>query len=54
MEANKGIIPDYREDMCPKTLDVLARTVYVGLSPDMDDERVGAIIKDCREIAKRM
>ena len=54
MEANKDIIPDYREDMCPKTLDILSRTVYVGLSPDMDDERVEAIIKECREIAERM
>ena len=54
MEANKDIIPDYREDMCPKTLDILSRTVYVGLSPDMDDERVGNIIKECREISERL
>ena len=25
MEANKDIVPDYKEDMCPKTLDLLAK-----------------------------
>lgn len=54
MEANKDIIPDYREDMCPGTLDILSRTVYVGLSPDMSEERVGNIIKECREISERL
>lgn len=34
MEANKDIIPDYKPDMCPKTLDILSRTVYVGVNPD--------------------
>ena len=54
MAANKDIIPDYREDMCPGTLDILSRTVYVGLSPDMSEERVGNIIKECREISERL
>lgn len=54
MAANKDIIPDYREDMCTKTLDILSRTVYVGLSPDMSEERVGNIIKECREISERL
>ena len=26
-EANRDIVPDYRADMCPKTLDILSRTV---------------------------
>jgi len=34
MEANKDIIPDYREDMCPETLDRLAKVVYVNVNPD--------------------
>ena len=34
MEANKDIIPDYREDMCPGTLDRLAKVVYVSVNPD--------------------
>lgn len=34
MEANKDIIPDYTEDMCPETLDKLAKVVYVYVNPD--------------------
>lgn len=38
MEANKDIIPDYHETMCPKTLDLLSRTVYLMISPDDSKE----------------
>jgi len=34
MEANRDIVPDYREDMCPRTLDILSRTVYLSIHPD--------------------
>ena len=34
MEANRDIIPDYTTDMCPKSLDLLSRTVYIGVNPD--------------------
>ena len=34
MPANQGIIPDYHVDMCPKTLDLLSRTVYIPIDPD--------------------
>lgn len=34
MEANQKIIPDYCEDMCQKTLDILSRVVYIGVDPD--------------------
>lgn len=48
MEANKDIVPDYNESMCPKTLDLLARTVYVGIDPNATsqtlDEQADAII----------
>lgn len=48
MEANKDIVPDYREDMCPETLVRLANVVYIGVDPDADqaalDQKV-AIIK---------
>ena len=54
MEANKDIIPDYTDDMCPKTLEVLARTVYVGIHPDMKDEQVTQLISECREILKTL
>ena len=47
MEANKKIIPDYKPDMCPYTLDVLSKTVYVNVNPDETkqdmDKRIEAI-----------
>lgn len=44
MEANKDIIPDYHRDMCPKTLDLLSRTVYFKVNPDWTDERMALLI----------
>lgn len=38
MEANKDILQDYSPDMCPKTLDLLSRTVYFMLAPDMTEQ----------------
>ena len=38
LEANKLCEQDYREDMCPKTLEILARTVYVAVKPDDTEE----------------
>ena len=48
MEANRDIVPDYRPDMCPKTLDYLARTVYIGLHPDWDKEKLDSLIANIR------
>ena len=49
MEANKAIVPDYREDMCPETLVRLANVVYIGVDPDADqaalDAKIGLIKK---------
>ena len=47
MEANKGIIPDYSADMCPKTLDYLSKTVYIYLHPDMTEETMNTLIQTC-------
>jgi len=49
MEANRDIVPDYREDMCPKTLDILERTVYIGLNPDMTDADIEKVISEIRK-----
>lgn len=49
MEANKEIIPDYHENMCPKTLDILSRTVYIGLNPDMSEGDIENIIREIRK-----
>ena len=48
MEANRGIIPDYRRDMCPRTLDLLERTVYFSLTPDMSEEACRALVDRIR------
>lgn len=49
MEANKDIVPDYREDMCPATLDRLSKVVYVGVNPDDDKAKLDAKIALYRE-----
>lgn len=38
MEANSECNMDYSMDMCPKTLDLLARTVYISINPDATEE----------------
>ena len=47
MEANKDIIPNYTKDMCQKSLDILCRVAYVGVSPDWTkaemDEKIAEI-----------
>ena len=56
MEANKDILPDYREDMCPETLDILSRTVLVGtgLGGEREalDKRIELIKKALLNISK--
>jgi dTDP-4-amino-4,6-dideoxygalactose transaminase len=42
MEANKNIIPDYTADMCPITLDLLSRAVYIEINPDWTQEKMDA------------
>lgn len=40
MEANKDIIPDYSEDMCPVTLDLLSKVVYLAVNPNDTKEKL--------------
>lgn len=47
MEANR--VPDYRPDLCPKTLDILSRTVYLGMSPWSTDEDIERRAEACRK-----
>lgn len=49
MEANQGLQMDYTPDMCPKTLDLLRRTVYISINPDWDEEEILFCIKKCRD-----
>ena len=40
MEANRDIVPDYKDDMCPFTLDILSKVVYISVNPDWTKERM--------------
>ena len=40
MKENEGLQMDYAMDMCPKTLDLLARTAYVNISPEWTEEDI--------------
>ena len=48
MEANRHIIPDYTMDMCPRTLDLLARTVYISIDPDWTAEQLSDTVSAIR------
>ncbi len=43
MKENQGLQMDYTMDMCPRTLDLLARTAYINLSPDWSAEEIDDI-----------
>lgn len=49
MEANKNLRVNYDKDMCPKTLDVLARTVYISIKLDWSEKDIEGIIARCYE-----
>ena len=49
MEANKDIVPDYKEDMCPYTLDILSKVVYIAVDPDWTKERMDEKIAAIRK-----
>lgn len=43
MKENEGLQMDYTMDMCPKTLDYLARTAYIAIDPDWSEEDVANV-----------
>ncbi len=43
MKENEGLQMDYTMDMCPKTLDYLARTAYISIDPDWSADDVARI-----------
>lgn len=47
-EENQGLQTDYSPDMCPKTLDLLSRAVYIGVNPDMDEAALDALADKLR------
>jgi dTDP-4-amino-4,6-dideoxygalactose transaminase len=43
MQENQGLQMNYTMDMCPKSLDLLSRTLYVGINPDWTEEDIANI-----------
>ncbi len=43
MKENQGLQMDYSLDMCPKTLDLLARTAYIAINPDWSAEELDKV-----------
>lgn len=52
MEANRALNHHYTPDMCTRTLDLLARTVYIAVSPDWIEETLEATAGRCRNALK--
>ena len=44
MVENQGLQTDYSPDMCPRTLDLLSRAVYIGVNPNMDKDALDCMI----------
>ena len=53
MEANKDCNHNYSVDMCPKTLDLLSRTVYLSVNPDATDCELDAFIESIKNALKK-
>jgi len=49
MPKNKGLRMNYTKNMCPRTLDILKRTVFISLHPDWTEAQGRARIEACRK-----
>lgn len=54
MPQNKGLRMDYTKDMCPATLDILSRTVFIGMNPDWTREKIDGVTDICRKAVKKL
>ena len=54
MPENKGLQMDYSLEMCPKTLDLLKRTVYIPMDPDAGRSQNEQHIETCLKAAKEI
>ena len=48
MEANRDLVPDYSKDMCPKTLDLLSKAVYISVNPDWTEKHMDAVVQNVK------
>ena len=46
--ANSKLNANYSEETCAKSLDILAKTVYISVNPDWTDEEISAVISSCK------
>ena len=53
-EANKGLRAQYTAEVCPKTLALLRRTFFLGISPDWTEAQVDELIAACTEAGARV
>ena len=51
---NRGLNSDYRAELCPRTLDILARTVYIFINPDWTADEVQGRIAACQVAARAL
>jgi dTDP-4-amino-4,6-dideoxygalactose transaminase len=51
---NKASKVKYSKDMCPRTLDLLARAVFIGISPNWTQQHVRRRIEACKQAALAM
>ena len=47
--ANQGLNMNFDPDSCPKTLDLLGRTVYMNMNPDWDEAEIAGKVKLIRD-----
>ena len=54
LPQNKGLQSAYSMDMCPNTLDILGRTVFVSANPDWSEQDVENKLDVCRKAFRRL
>lgn len=51
MIQNRDLNMNYSHDMCPNSLDILSRTVTIGVDPDWTEANIEKKAEDCRKAA---
>lgn len=53
MEANKNIVPEYTQDMCPQTLEILAKVAYIRIDCDATKEELDKKIDVIKKVLQK-
>jgi len=54
MPQNRNLRTDYSADMCPNTLDICSRSVFVSLSPDWTETQIMERIEACKNAGEAL